>query len=230
MHLKTPVLALLWAVPALAGQGGGSSSHNAASDIDEYCFYTVYTILSEYTFEGAGTISSDTDAGETSSGSSSSVSSTTEGTASNGSSSNSTSSAVTVTSHGGSRRSLNIAKRGHGGSSGTSTGPCNATLEVTSMYASAKAWCSAKDLKAAIPYWQSLCEENSLTLMDLSEIEANVTDAYIASLPVIDPEQNSTTTTGTIESVVLLSHKYYERAYKSYVRVHLLGYPSPKIR
>ncbi|KAJ6008825.1 FAD-binding 8 [Penicillium canescens] len=89
------------------------------------------------------------------------------------------------------------------------------------MYASAKTWCSAEGLKAAIPYWQSLCETNSLTLMDLTGIEANVTDDYIASLPLIDPEQNSTTTTGTINSSVLLSHAYYERAYKSYVRINL---------
>ncbi|KAJ5113971.1 FAD-binding 8 [Penicillium angulare] len=85
------------------------------------------------------------------------------------------------------------------------------------MYASAKAWCSKKELKAGIPYWQSLCEQNSLTLMDLTDIEANVTDSYISSLSTIDPEQNSTTTTGTIDSVVLLSHSYYERAHKSYV-------------
>ncbi|KAJ6027669.1 FAD-binding 8 [Penicillium canescens] len=70
------------------------------------------------------------------------------------------------------------------------------------MYASAKTWCSAEGLKAAIPYWQSLCETNSLTLMDLTGIEANVTDDCIASLPLIDPEQNSTTTTGTINSSV----------------------------
>lgn len=91
------------------------------------------------------------------------------------------------------------------------------------MYASAKAWCSAEGLKAAIPYWQSLCETNSLTLMDLTDIEANVTDDYITSLPLIDPEQNSTATIGTIGSVVLLSHSYYERAYKSYVRIQTAG-------
>ena len=53
--------------------------------------------------------------------------------------------------------------------------------------------------------------------MDLTGIEANLTADYIASLPLVDPEQNSTTTTATINSVVLLSKAYYERAYKSYI-------------
>lgn len=235
MHLK-PALLSLWCVaaPVMAGQSGGSASHNAASNLDEYCFYTIYTTLSEYTFEGAVTVSSDTSAGSTSHGSSSS-SSTSNETMSHGSDSNATSSTIstpssvssdqgsssssmsTASSHGKSRRSLQIAKRGHHGSGGTSTGPCNATLEVSSMYASAMAWCSAKQLKAAVPYWQSLCEQSSLKLMDLTDIEANMTADYIASLPLVDPEQNSTTTTATIDSVVLLSHAYYERAYKSYV-------------
>ncbi|KAJ5732357.1 FAD-binding 8 [Penicillium malachiteum] len=85
------------------------------------------------------------------------------------------------------------------------------------MYASAKAWCSHKDFKAAIPYWQSLCEQNSLTLMNLTSIEAKVTDEYIDGLSTIDPDNNSTTTTGTIDEAALLSHHYYHIAYKSYV-------------
>lgn len=89
------------------------------------------------------------------------------------------------------------------------------------MYASAKAWCSSKGLKAAIPYWQSLCEENDLTLMDLTSIEEKVTDDFIDGLATIDPDNNSTTTTGTIYSPVLLSHAYYKIAYKSYVCVHI---------
>ncbi|KAJ5729652.1 FAD-binding 8 [Penicillium malachiteum] len=85
------------------------------------------------------------------------------------------------------------------------------------MYASAKAWRSGKDFKAAIPYWQSLCEQSSLTLMNLTSIEAKLTDEYIDGLSKIDPDNNSTTTTGTIDEVVLLSQHYYKIAYKSYV-------------
>lgn len=97
-------------------------------------------------------------------------------------------------------------------------------MGVMSLYASAKAWCNEEQFNSAIPtYWESLCEQSSVSLISLTEIEANATDEYIASLPVIDPETNSTTTTGTIESPVLLSHSYYKRAYKSYVG-QLLGY------
>ncbi|KAB8268211.1 ferric reductase like transmembrane component-domain-containing protein [Aspergillus minisclerotigenes] len=218
MHLRAAFLALCWAgVPALAGQG---ESHNAADSFDEYCFYSIYTALSEYTFAGSTILASSQDSqGGTSHGSSDtsgdgqSSSSMGQTSSSNQSASSTQSSAAGEPSHG--KRSL--LRRGHKGSSGTSTGPCNSTIEVTSMYASAKAWCTKAELKATIPYWESLCEQNSLTLMDLSEVEANVTDTYLASLPTIDPEMNSTSTTATIESPVLLSHSYYKRAHKSYV-------------
>ncbi|KAE8140337.1 ferric reductase like transmembrane component-domain-containing protein [Aspergillus pseudotamarii] len=211
MHLKTTFLALCWAgVPVLAGQG---DSHNAADNLDEYCFYSVYTALSEYTFAGSTILESsqDSDGGTSDGGSGTSG----DGQTSSSNQSSSSTQSSTASEHSHSKRSLR--RRGHQGSSGTSTGPCNSTIEVTSMYASAKAWCSKAELKATIPYWQSLCEQNSLTLMDLSEVEANVTDTYLASLPTIDPETNSTSTTGTIESPVLLSHAYYKRAHKSYV-------------
>ncbi|KAE8416081.1 ferric reductase like transmembrane component-domain-containing protein [Aspergillus pseudocaelatus] len=211
MHLKATFLALCWVgVPVLAGQGG---SHNAADNFDEYCFYSIYTALSEYTFAGSTILASSQDSGGGTSHGDSGTSGDGQTSSSNQSSSSAQSSAASEHSH--SKRSLR--RRGHKGSSGTSTGPCNSTIEVTSMYASAKAWCSKAELKATIPYWQSLCEQNSLTLMDLSEVEANVTDTYLASLPTIDPETNSTSTTGTIESPVLLSHAYYKKAHKSYV-------------
>ncbi|KAB8204946.1 Ferric reductase like transmembrane component [Aspergillus parasiticus SU-1] len=218
MHFKAAFLALCWAgVPVLAGQG---ESHNAADSFDEYCFYSIYTALSEYTFAGSTILASSQDSqGGTSHGDSDTSgddqSSSLMGQTSSGnqSSSGTLSSAASEDSHG--KRSL--LRRGHKGSSGTSTGPCNSTIEVTSMYASAKAWCTKAELKATIPYWQSLCEQNSLTLMDLSEVKANVTDTYLAFLPTIDPETNSTSTTGTIGSPVLLSHSYYKRAHKSYV-------------
>jgi len=56
MFPKSIILSLfLTSIPALGGQGG---SHNAADSLDEYCFYTIYTTLSEYTFTGSTTISS----------------------------------------------------------------------------------------------------------------------------------------------------------------------------
>ncbi|KAL4964219.1 ferric reductase family protein [Aspergillus stella-maris] len=244
MLRRAALLALCSAgVPVMAG--GFTMS---ADNLDEYCFYSIYTTLSEYTFAGSVTIEQNTGGssghGDTSQGdsTSSSSSSTSHGSSSgtdssssvshgdsqssssswsstshgSGSDSDSTSADQTQgsTSHNGNRRML--LRRGHGGG-GTSTGPCNSTVQVTSMYASAKAWCNKAQFAATIPYWQGLCEKNSLTLMNLSGIESNVTDAYIASLSVIDPDMNDTTTTGTIESPVLLSEEYYKRAYKSYV-------------
>ncbi|KAL4736470.1 ferric reductase NAD binding domain-containing protein [Aspergillus similis] len=212
-------------VPVLAGQGIQMS----ADSLDKYCFYSIYTTLTEYTFEGSVTISQES--GGSSDGSSGISSSSGQGSSESGQSSSSsvsskqassdTDASSTSSEHGsanlttshGTRR---LRRRGHGGG-GTSTGPCNSTVEVTSLYASAKVRCNTAQFAVTIPYWQSLCEQNSLTLMDLSEIEKNVTDAYIAVLPSIDPEMNDTTTTGTIREVVLLSESYYKRAYKSYV-------------
>ncbi|KAL2443879.1 Ferric/cupric reductase transmembrane component B [Exophiala dermatitidis] len=101
---------------------------------------------------------------------------------------------------------------GHGGSS--SAGQCNSTLEVTALYANAKALCTKKQLKATPSYWKSLCAASSYTLMDLTSIEANVTDAYIAALPVINPDVNSTDTT-SLSSVVLLDKEWFRLAYKT---------------
>ncbi|KAL4995175.1 ferric reductase NAD binding domain-containing protein [Aspergillus recurvatus] len=225
-------------VPVLAGQGMQMS----ADSLDKYCFYSIYTTLSEYTFEGSVPISQDSgrsshgssgtssssehgssDSGQTSSSSSGGHASSDTDTSSTSSEhgSSDTAAASSSTEHGSADSSTShttrrLRRRGHGGGS-TSTGPCNSTIEVTSLYASAKARCNKAQFAASIPYWQSLCEQNSLTLMDLSEIERNVTDAYIAALPSIDPEMNDTTTTGTIGEAVLLSESYYKRAYKSYV-------------
>ncbi|KAL4982288.1 ferric reductase like transmembrane component-domain-containing protein [Aspergillus falconensis] len=225
MLAKVPLLALCLAtVPAFAGQGGFQM---AADSLDKYCFYSIYTTLTGYTFAGSIIISQDT--GSTSHGDET-TSSTAQGTSNTDSSANAETSS---TAHGSSdsasssgsqssstghpsMRARDLLRRGHGGGS-TSSGPCNSTVEVTSLYASAKAWCSKAQFEVTIPYWQSLCEGNSLTLMDLTAIEANVTDAYIASLSTIDPDMNDTTTTGTIQSPVLLSEPYYKRAYKSYV-------------
>ncbi|OJK04912.1 hypothetical protein ASPACDRAFT_19883 [Aspergillus aculeatus ATCC 16872] len=209
---STLLLILAWTgVPVLAG--GFSMS---APELADYCFYAIYESLGSYTYAGATTTSSSSTDTSTSGGSSSSNSSA-SGSTSHGSSSSSSSSVVT-TSHGSSSKrafAKRMARRGHHGSS--STGGCTSTVGAMSLYASAKAWCNKKQLEATIPYWESLCEQNSATLVNLTDIIANATDSYIASLPTIDPETNSTTTTGTIESPVLLSHSYYKRAYKSYV-------------
>ncbi|KAL4816604.1 ferric reductase like transmembrane component-domain-containing protein [Aspergillus spinulosporus] len=203
-------------IPVLAGQGMQMS----ADSLDKYCFYSIYTILSEYTFEGSVTINQES--GGRSHGSSGTSSSSGHGSSASGQSSSSSASKTSSSSeHGSADSSMShgtrrLRRRGHGGG-GTSTGPCNSTVEVTSLYASAMARCNTAQFAVTIPYWQTLCEQNSLTLMDLSEIEKNVTDAYIAALPSIDPEMNDTTTTGTIREVVLLSESYYKRAYKSYV-------------
>jgi hypothetical protein len=195
--------------------------------LDKYCFYSIYTTLTGYTFAGSTIISQDTgstsDGDETtsptaqeSSGTDSSANAESSSTAHGSSESTSSSGSKSSSTGPPSIRARRLHRRGHGGGS-TSSGPCNSTVEVTSLYVSAKAWCNKSQFEVTIPYWQSLCEENSLSLMDLTAIEANVTDAYIASLSTIDPDMNSTTTTGTVESPVLLSQSYYKRAYKSYV-------------
>lgn len=84
-----------------------------------------------------------------------------------------------------------------------------------SLYASAKSLCSKQQLAGLQTYWSSLCTASDYVLMDLTEIEANATSGYIASLATLNPETASTTT--TIEKPVVLLKSYYERAYKSYV-------------
>ncbi|KAL3493281.1 ferric reductase NAD binding domain-containing protein [Aspergillus germanicus] len=225
MLARAPLLILyLVTAPVLAGQGGFQM---AADSLDKYCFYSIYTTLTGYTFAGSTIISQDT--GSTSHGdettsptaqeffdTDSSANAESSSTAYGASDSTSSSGSQSSSTGRPSMRARRLLRRGHGGGS-TSSGPCNSTVEVTSLYASAKAWCTKSQFEVTIPYWQSLCEENSLTLMDLTAIEANVTDAYIASLSSIDPDMNDTTTTGTIQSPVLLSESYYKRAHKSYV-------------
>lgn len=258
MLRRAAFLALFWASVQVAGHSDSgsstSTSRNVASNLEEYCFYSIYTSLSAFTFEGSVTVMSSSSSSHSHGGDSSSSSDeiTSTGTSehSHGSSlsnesdetSSAESSAAVSTgtsehshgssssssyeesfseghTHGSARRSLTLQKRRKsGGSYGSySTGPCNSTIEVTSMYASAKAWCSEKEFKAVIPYWQSLCTKNSMELMSLASIEPLITDEYITSLPQIDPEQNNATTFGTIDSPVLLTKVHYDRAHKSYV-------------
>lgn len=274
---RAAFVALFWASVQVAGHGGSStsSSRNVASNLEEYCFYSIYTSLSAYTFEGSVTVQSATSSSHSHGGSSSSSSESSDSsstqtseTHSHGSSvsssaessesssaahthgsSDSSSTEISESSseghthgspdstsiessnsasgthtHGSWQRSVSLAKRGHGGGSygSYSTGPCNSTVEVTSMYASAKAWCSEKEFKAVIPYWQSLCAKNSMELMSMASIEPLLTDEYLNSLPQIDPDQNNVTTTGIIDSPVLLTKKYYTRAHKSYVSQYII--------
>ncbi|PYH89331.1 ferric reductase transmembrane component 4 precursor [Aspergillus ellipticus CBS 707.79] len=202
------LLGLSWLVSPVVAGGFSYSAPNRA----DYCFYAIYTNLGEYSYYGeTETSSSSSSGGKGSSSSSSGVASTPHG----GSSSSSSSSSDTTKSHCSLSRSMRR-KRGHHSSS--TTGGCTSEVGVMSMYASAKAWCTKEQFNSAISsYWESLCEDSSLTLLSLTNITATVTDEYIASLPSIDPETNSTTTTGTIDSPVLLSHSYYKRAHKSYV-------------
>ncbi|PWY86776.1 ferric reductase transmembrane component 4 precursor [Aspergillus heteromorphus CBS 117.55] len=93
---------------------------------------------------------------------------------------------------------------------------CDSRVKVASMYASAKARCEGGNPVASASYWRKLCGD-SLTRGDLSEVEANVTDTHILSMRVVDPDTNNTMSTGTIDSPVLLSETYYERAYKTCV-------------
>ncbi|GAQ35739.1 ferric reductase family protein [Aspergillus tubingensis] len=89
-------------------------------------------------------------------------------------------------------------------------GICNRTVEVASMYASARARCDGSSPAATISFWQELCD------VDLSSIDPNGSRSY-DSIPILDPDVNTTASTGTIKSPVLLSESYYKRAYKTCV-------------
>lgn len=87
---------------------------------------------------------------------------------------------------------------------------CNRTVEVAFMYANARARCDGSSPAATISFWQELCD------VDLSSIEPNGSGSY-DSMPILDPDVNTTASTGTIKSPVLLSESYYKRAYKTCV-------------
>ncbi|CAK7232407.1 hypothetical protein SCUCBS95973_008250 [Sporothrix curviconia] len=176
----------LSSVPALAGRGKPDGFNPSASNYDDYCFYAIYSAMSSYTFQLPGTASTTTSAASGAS------------TGSSGSS-----------GHTGHHKRQELGKRRQGNSA--STNPCTLSIEVMSLYASAKTYCNARQFKAAIPYWQSLCSANGFTLMDLTEIAANATQTYIDALPVLDPNTNSTST--PIEQSVILDKDYYDVLY-----------------
>ena len=177
-------IAFLWPVLALlvsAGRGGPEGASMSVPEWSEYCMYTVYSVITSYTW-----YDSDSSGGNTAHGGSSS-------------------------GHGGHK----LIRRGHRGSSTTTQ--CNTTNEVASIYAAAKEYCRPKELKTGISWWQSQCSSAGASLMDLTTIEAKLNSSYLASLPRIDPETNTTTAVGTLNQTVLLTKSYYKRAYKSYV-------------
>lgn len=98
------------------------------------------------------------------------------------------------------------------------SGACESAIEVVSLYASARSYCTAKEFKAAVPLWQDMCQKAGLELMDLNStgVVANLTNEYIDHLPIIDPLHNSTNSTPAITSPVLLSASYYVRAHRSW--------------
>ncbi|GJP94186.1 ferric reductase transmembrane component 4 precursor [Aspergillus niger] len=87
---------------------------------------------------------------------------------------------------------------------------CNSTVEIASMYASARARCDGGSPAASVSFWQELCD------VDISSLEVNGSTTY-TSMPIVDPDVNTTASTGTIEYPVLLSESYYKRAYKTCV-------------
>lgn len=90
---------------------------------------------------------------------------------------------------------------------------CTNKVEVTSLYASARVYCSAQELEDGIVYWNALCKSTNASLIDLANITATVTDTYITTLPSVDPESGITAVT----KPSLLVRSYYVRSYKSYV-------------
>ncbi|OJJ68104.1 hypothetical protein ASPBRDRAFT_159799 [Aspergillus brasiliensis CBS 101740] len=87
---------------------------------------------------------------------------------------------------------------------------CNSTVEIASMYASARARCDGSSPAASLLFWQELCD------VDVSWLETNGSETY-SQVPIVDPDVNTTTSTGTMRSQVLFSESYYKRAYKTCV-------------
>ncbi|KAL1305804.1 hypothetical protein AAFC00_003967 [Neodothiora populina] len=88
---------------------------------------------------------------------------------------------------------------------------CANKAELTSMYASTKLYCSPQALEDGILFWERLCESVNATL-DLSTIQAVVTNEYIAKLPIVDPDTGIKNVTGP----AVLLESYFDRSLKSY--------------
>ncbi|KAK8248909.1 ferric reductase like transmembrane component-domain-containing protein, partial [Phyllosticta capitalensis] len=92
------------------------------------------------------------------------------------------------------------------------TSPCINTIEVTSLYASAKEYCSEKQIVGGIQFWKKMCKHSNSTLMDLTQISAKTSDSYIKGLGKVDPERNKSS---EISEPVVLSKSYFNRAYRT---------------
>ncbi|KAJ6006301.1 hypothetical protein N7451_004245 [Penicillium sp. IBT 35674x] len=66
-------------------------------------------------------------------------------------------------------------------------------------------------MRKGIAFWKALCENSDADLMNLTSIEANITEAAAAELTVIDPS----TYTGTISSPVVVLKSEYRRYYRA---------------
>lgn len=102
---------------------------------------------------------------------------------------------------------------------------CQNPVEVISLYASAKLYCSTEEFENGFLLWNRLCKAVDNTLMDLENITTTVTLAYAESLPIVDPE--STGKNVTVPSVIV--HSYFNRARRSYVCYFLLSSKEPPL-
>ncbi|KAK7530714.1 ferric reductase like transmembrane component-domain-containing protein [Phyllosticta citribraziliensis] len=90
---------------------------------------------------------------------------------------------------------------------GSNITSCTVAIEMTSLYASAKAYCSDDQIAAGIEYWKDICKD-----LDLGNITGLVTAPYVQSLESVDPERNKSS---TIKEPSLLTKGYFDRAYRT---------------
>ncbi|RAK74982.1 ferric reductase family protein [Aspergillus fijiensis CBS 313.89] len=155
---------------------------NLPTSKSQYCFYSIYKSLTSLTFE--------------------------EGTSS--SSKTSSKSNGTTTSAGHEASMVRRGGRGGGASTTTKYEPyCEDTIEVTSIYASMKEYCSTKEIVKGVAYWQVLCGKNKVDLINLTAIDTELTPQYLASLPVVAPDTYNTSV--AVTSPVVLEKSYYKR-------------------
>ncbi|KAK8201321.1 ferric reductase like transmembrane component-domain-containing protein [Phyllosticta paracitricarpa] len=75
---------------------------------------------------------------------------------------------------------------------------------MTSLYASAKAYCSDEQVSAGVEYWKKICKD-----LDLASVTGLVTDSFIQGLESVDPERNKSS---KITEPSLLAKEYFDRA------------------
>ena len=102
---------------------------------------------------------------------------------------------------------------------------CTNKDEILGLYSSVQKYCSEVEITKGIPYWKKQCKAAKSELMNLDEVKAEVTDAYIASLPWISPKVNGTKKALTKPAII--QEEYYRLAYHSYVS--FAGLPSSRL-